>query len=243
MAIATWSPWTCWRGIRSRRIWKTAWPDRRSEFPAPACKRRSSIRRATPPAWMWRSIFQRTVSSSRRPMENFMPIRSALGVPGASMQAPFFYSSSNTARVDVAIDIPADSIKFEKAHGKFHAELNILAIAYRPDGSVAARFSDNKKIEVENKKEVQAFTERPYYYDGQFDIASGQYTLKTAFSSGGPSFGKVEMPLTIDPYDSKQFGLSALALSKDLHRTADVGTDLDAVLLEGRTPLVAQGYQ
>jgi hypothetical protein len=168
---------------------------------------------------------------------------SAPGVPGASMQAPFFYSSSNTARVDVAIDIPADSIKFEKAHGKFHAELNILAIAYRPDGSVAARFSDNKKIEVENKKEVQAFTERPYYYDGQFDIASGQYTLKTAFSSGGPSFGKVEMPLTIDPYDSKQFGLSALALSKDLHRTADVGTDLDAVLLEGRTPLVAQGYQ
>jgi hypothetical protein len=159
------------------------------------------------------------------------------------MQAPFFYSSNNTARVDVAIDIPAQSIKFEKEHGKFHAELNILAIAYRPDGSVAARFSDNKKIEVENKKEVQAFNERPYYYDGQFDIASGQYTLKAAFSSGGPSFGKLDMPLTVDPYDSKQFGLSGLALSKDLHRAADAGSELDAVLLEGHTPLIAQGYQ
>jgi hypothetical protein len=51
------------------------------------------------------------------------------------------------------------------------------------------------------------------------------------------------MPLTVDPYDSKQFGLSGLALSKDLRRAADAGSDLDAVLLEGRTPLVAQGYQ
>jgi VWFA-related protein len=168
---------------------------------------------------------------------------SAPGVPGASMQAPFFYSSSNTARVDVAMDIPAQSIKFEKEHGKFHADLNVLAIAYRPDGSVAARFSDNKKIEVESKKDVQAFNERPYYYDGQFDIASGKYTLKAAFSSGGPAFGKLEMPLTVEPYDSKEFGLSALALSNDLHRAADAGSDLDAVLLEGHTPLIAQGYQ
>ena len=168
---------------------------------------------------------------------------SAPGVPGGVMQAPFFYSSTNTARVDVAINVPSASIKFEKSHGKFQAELNILAIAYRPDGSVAARFSDNKKIEVENKKEVQAFNEHPYYYDGQFDIASGQYTLKAAFSSGAGSFGKIDMPLTIEPYDTKQFGLSSLALSSDLHRAADIGSDLDAVLLEGRTPLIAQGYQ
>jgi len=187
-----------------------------------------------------------TDALSGNPVEKDLENRvagTALGVPGASMEAPFFYSSSNTARVDVALNIPTESIKFEKSHGKFHAELNILAIAYRPDGSVAAKFSDNKKIEVENKKELQSFTERPYYYDGQFDIASGQYTLKAAFSSGGPSFGKVEIPLTVDPYDSKQFGLSSLALSKELRRAADAGTDLDAVLLEGRTPLIAQGYQ
>ena len=55
-------------------------------------------------------------------------------------------------------------------------------------------FSDNKKLEVEDKKQLQAFNERPYYYDGQFDIASGQYTLKAAFNSGGSNFGKVEMP-------------------------------------------------
>jgi len=167
----------------------------------------------------------------------------AAGVAGAAMSAPFFFTSANTARVDVSIQIPAETIKFEKSHGKFHGELNILAIAYRSDGSVAARFSDTKKIALDGKKELQAFNEQPYHYDSQFDIASGQYALKAAFGSGGSNFGKVEVPLTIDPYDSKQFGLSSLALSKELHRVSEVSSDLDAVLLEGRTPLIAQGFQ
>jgi len=167
----------------------------------------------------------------------------APGVAGTSMEAPYFYTSPNTARVNIALEIPSESIKFEKAHGKLHAELNILAIAYRPDGTVAARFSDSKKLEVENKKELQVFTQTPYHYDGQFDIAAGKYMLKAAFNSGGSEFGKIEKPLNVDPYDSKRFGLSEVALSKDLHRVADLGSDMDAVLLEGRTPLVAQGFQ
>ncbi len=52
---------------------------------------------------------------------------------------------------------PAIGIKFEKVKGKFHADLNILAIAYRPDGSVAARFSDNKKLEIDDKKADASF--------------------------------------------------------------------------------------
>jgi VWFA-related protein len=167
----------------------------------------------------------------------------APGVSGTAISTPFFYTSSNTARVEVVLDIPPETIKFEKSHGKLHADLNILAIAYRPDGTVAARFSDNKKIEVENKKELQAFNEHPYHYDSQLDIASGQYTLKAAASSGGSNFAKVETPLNIDRYDSKQFGLSALVLSDNVHRATDVGSDLDAVLLEGHTPLIASGYQ
>ena len=167
----------------------------------------------------------------------------APGVGGASMEAPFFYTSPNTARVDVAIEIPAESINFEKSHGKFHSAVNVLGIAYRPDGSVAARFSDTVKFDLENKKELKAFNENPVHYENQFDIASGQYNLKVAFSSGGEGFGKLEMPLAIDPYASKQFGLSGVALSKEFHRVADIGSGLDAVLLEGHTPLVAQGMQ
>ncbi len=167
----------------------------------------------------------------------------APGAPGASMTAPFFYTSPNTARVNVAIEIPSENVKFEKTKGKFHGTVNVLGIAYRPDGGVAARFSDAVKLDLDNKKEVQAFAEHPMHYENQFDIGSGKYTLKVAFNYGGEGFGKLEQPLAIDPYDSKQFSLSGVALSNDLHRVSEVGSGLDALLIEGRTPMVAQGMQ
>ncbi len=162
---------------------------------------------------------------------------------GASMQVPYFYSSPNTARLNVAMEIPSDSITFEKNKGKFHAAINILGIAYRADGGVGARFSDTAKIDLENKKELEAFKEKPLHYEYQFEVAPGQYKLKVAFSSGGAAFGKLEMPLTVDPYDGKQFVLSAVALSKEFHRTNQTDGGLDTELLEGRTPLVSRGMQ
>ena len=180
------------------------------------------------------------------PSEKELETRAAgsqAGSVAASMQVPFFYTGPGTARVDVAMEIAADAVKFEKTKGKFHSTVNVLGIAYKQDGSVGARFSDTIKLDVQNKKELESFKERPVYYENQFEVAPGTYNLKVVFSAGGEGFGKVEMPLTIDPYDGKQFGLSAVALSKDVHRLADVNTGLDAELLEGKTPLVAQGMQ
>ena len=161
----------------------------------------------------------------------------------ASMQVAFFYTSPNTARVDMAMDADPESIKFDKVKGKFHGTMNVLGIVYRPDGTVAARFSDTVKLDLDNKKEVKAFQEQPLFYENQFEVAPGQYTLKVAFSSGGESFGKLEKPLVIDPYDGKQFTLSAVALSKDIQRVSDLESGLDAELLEGKKPLVVQGMQ
>jgi hypothetical protein len=81
------------------------------------------------------------------------------------------------------------------------------------------------------------------HYENQFDIASGEYNLKVVFSAGGQSFGKVETPLKIDPYANGQFSLSGLALSKDLRRATDMGAEMDAALIEDRTPLITQGVQ
>jgi VWFA-related protein len=165
------------------------------------------------------------------------------GNVSATMAAPYFYTSANTARVNMAIEIPSNSIKFEKDKGKQHAEVNVLGIAYKADGSVAARFSDTVKLDLDGKKEVQEFQQQPLHYENQFDIASGQYTLKVAFSSSGDAFGKIEAPLNIDPYDGKQFSLSGIALSHDVHRVSDMSTGLDDVLISDHTPLVVQGMQ
>ncbi len=161
----------------------------------------------------------------------------------ASMQLPYFYTGGNVARVNVAMEIPADAMKFEKQKGKFHGEMDVLGIAYNADGSPAARFSDTVKREFEDKKQVEAFQSAPFHYENEFDVAAGQYKLKVVFSAGGASFGKIEAPLSIAPWDSAQFGLSGLALSKQVHQQTDMAATLDASLLEDRVPLVTQGVQ
>ena len=151
------------------------------------------------------------------PIEKTLEARATSGQAGniaASMQLPFFYTGTNTARVNVAMEIPAGALKFTKEKGKFRGEMNVLGIAAKADGTVGARFSDTVKFEFPGKKEMEAFQENPYHYENQFDIASGQYNLKVVFSSASDSFGKIEMPLTVDAYDSKQFGLSGIAFSK-----------------------------
>jgi VWFA-related protein len=165
------------------------------------------------------------------------------GTIAAAIQTPYFYTSANTARVNLAMEISASSVKFEKVKGKQQATLNILGIAYKADSSVAARFSDAVNIELEGKKEVEEFGKQPYHYETQFEVASGQYNLKIVFNSGGEAFGKIETPLTVDPYDGTKFGLSSMALSKDLRRASDMATGLDAALMEDHTPLVTRGMQ
>lgn len=165
------------------------------------------------------------------------------GNVAASMQLPYFYTAANVARVNVAMEMSTENLKFEKQKGKYHATINVLGLAYLPNGTVGARFSDSLKLDFDDKKQMEAFKEQPMHYENQFDVASGKYNLKVVFASSGESFGKLEMPLTVDPYDAKQFSMSGVALSKDVRKSSDLGTGLDALLLEDRVPLLADGMQ
>ena len=106
------------------------------------------------------------------------------------------------------MEIPSQSFKFEKVKGKFHAEMNILGIAYKPDNAVGAKFSDTLKFDFDNKVQVEEFARQPVHYESQFDIATGQYNFRVVFSTGGDNFGKIEKPLVIEPFDGKQFAVS-----------------------------------
>ena len=198
----------------------------------------------------WRSGYcnvKPTDMLAGKPEEKQLENRIAGSQPGtiaASMLAPYFYTSVNTARVNLAIEIPPNTIKFEKQKGKLHATVNVFGLAYKLDGTVAARFSDGLSLSFEDKKELEEFNSKPFHYDTQFDVASGHYNLKVVFNSqGADTFGKLELPLVIDPYDGKQFTMSAVALSRSVHPVSQMGLTLDATLLEDRTPLVTQGLQ
>jgi VWFA-related protein len=169
-------------------------------------------------------------------------VGTAAGTVASPLQLPFFYASPNVARVNVAMEIPSQSFKFEKVKGKLHSEMNLLGIAYRPDGSVGAKFSDTVKLDYDNKNEVEEFGKKPLHYESQFDIAPGTYNFKVVFSAGGENFGKIEKPLVIEPFDGKQFAVSSLALAKEV-QPANIDTGLDSVLIEDRVPLMALGKQ
>ena len=65
--------------------------------------------------------------------------------------------------------------------------------------------------------------------------------MKVVFTSGGESFGKLEIPLVIEPYDAKQIAISTVAFSKDVYPVSQSGQELE--LLEDRMPLVSRGFE
>ncbi len=177
-----------------------------------------------------------------KPVAKQLEDRALRNQPGAiagSVSAPFFYTSPETARVNLALELPGKAIQFEKVKGKYQAVVNVLGIAVKPDGTVAARFSDTVELSLE-KNELEDFANRPYHYENQFYIAGGQYSLKLAVNSGD-KYGQYELPLVIDHYDPAKFSISDLALSRQFVKITDMSTALDAQLLQDRTPLVTQG--
>lgn len=161
----------------------------------------------------------------------------------ASIQTPFFYISPNTARVSVALDIPGEGMKFVKDKGKFQTKMNVIGIAYLPDGAVAARFSDTVKFSLEDKKAVENFAGQTFHYEKQVEMASGKYVLKVIFSSAADSFGKLETPLSVDPWEPKQFFLSGIALSKSIRKTDSAAVGIESEVLEDLVPLTVGGIQ
>jgi len=180
-----------------------------------------------------------------KPLEKQMEAQAAGGQGGTihgAMQAPYFYTGPNVARVNLVMEIPGDSVVFNKDKGKYHANVNVLGVAYKSDGSVGARFSDTLNFDLE-KDEWKAFTKQPYRYQNQFDAAPGSYKLAVVLSSGGEGFAKLESPLQIDGYDGKKFTLGGVVLSTNLQKVDEIPTEVDATLLEDRTPLIIKGMQ
>jgi VWFA-related protein len=186
---------------------------------------------------------------SGKPAGQALEARAAGGAGGnitAKMQLPWFYEAPNVAQVDLAMDITPTAMKFQKDKGKLHGEFDMAGVAYKPDGSVAARFSDTVKLDFDTQKQADDFLKAPYHYENQFHIGPGTYNFRVAFSSdssGPQGFGKVDMPLVVDPWNGQTLGESGLALSRDTHPVADLASGLDASLLEGQRSLISKGTE
>jgi len=161
-----------------------------------------------------------------------------------SLQAASFYTGTNTARVDIALELPMDfyityasasspGIQFTSAHLKYEwKDLNaigVLGMVYKKDGVLAKRFSDLGCC-------ARAYPELWLAYSGQGPHEEDQrfewdpinlptrYEAQIDLPSGeynlvtvlsdGPNFGRVAEPLNIDAYDGAQLALSSVVLCK-----------------------------
>ena len=151
-----------------------------------------------------------TGTSAEKTLEN----RAASAQSGniaASMQLPFFYVGPNTARVNIAMEIAPDAVKFDRKKDSLHAEINVLGIASTAQGdssgATGARFNDTVTLDFD-ALEMQRWKQKPMHYEKEFKLAPGQYKFTVVFGSGGESFGKLEQPLVVEPYQPGQLALS-----------------------------------
>ena len=157
-------------------------------------------------------------------------------------EASYFYTAANDALVNVALAVPSDAFNFEKEKKNYKCDVTILGVAYRADGTVAARFSDSRSLDF-NKQEYKDFNDTGFSYRSGFDIAPGQYTLKIAVSTGGNGVAKQEVPVTVQPYSGNQFTMSAVMLSSQFQPVSQSAVTLDEALLEDQKTFVAQGME
>jgi len=193
---------------------------------------------------------------SGKPVEKELETRAAAHATGAaaaasststsaeagSIEAPYFYTGPNEASVHVAMEIPSSTVNFEKVKGKYHADVNVLGIAYKPDGTVASRFSDELELDLE-KSEWQTFMKTPMHYENQFAIVPGTYRLSVALGGGADKFGTYETPLVVDAYDGKKLSVSSIFLSSTLQPVADDAGVIEADLLADKTPFIVHNVQ
>src|SRR5208337_845814 len=113
----------------------------------------------------------------------------------------------------------------------------VLGIAYRENGSIAARFSDTVKLDYQ-KKELKDFAKSSFDYQNTFNIAPGSYTLKLVLNAGGEKFGKYVVPLVVEPFSGNDLSLGGPALGDTFVPISQFAKNMDAALMEERTPLV-----
>lgn len=180
-----------------------------------------------------------------------------------SLQASFFYTDAQKARVDIVLGFPWDRLKREWIYSDLHAMIGVLGRLYGRHGSLAARFSDFGCCSSESQASHMIFANPDLYsypdpydfrsrldpvflpsrYETQIDLPAGQYDLQVVLSDG-KKFGRALTRLSIDSYDGKQLAISSVALCKRFRDAGAAAQEAAAANLAPRyVPLVSKGVQ
>lgn len=167
--------------------------------------------------------------SSLKPAQRALETRaeSAAGNVPISLQATWFYAKRG-AVVGVAANIDPSAMQIK---GKLRGEIPVLGVAYRADGSVAARFGDIVDLRFDTQARMDEFPKTPYRYTKQISLPPGSYRLRVSAGAADKAFGRAEKQLEIAPWGGETLSASAIALGDHDVPIPGATIDLDASLL------------
>jgi hypothetical protein len=171
-------------------------------------------------------------------MGSLLASQSAGKLP-VSLQAGFFYTSAQKARLHLALDIDPTALKVRLKRGILWAEYDVLGRVYRKDASVAAGFSERFNWGAGFAYYLQ------HRYEKQLELGPGEYDLRILFSDD-VNYARVETHLTVDSYDGKELGISSILLGKQFEEqpiATREGEKKKEVLPGGFVPLLSHGVE
>lgn len=162
--------------------------------------------------------------------------REANNIPIA-LQLTAFSGSSNTARINVSVEMPANLLKREWKANQLHMSVGIVGLVYDKDHRLVDRFSDtvcpspecgiwhdgpvapgNASIAplTEMLRNMEEFAV-PSAYRTQLELEPGDYEVELVITDG-EKFGRADASVRVDDFQRDAFGISGIALCKQYHR-------------------------
>ena len=162
--------------------------------------------------------------------------REANNIPIA-LQLTAFSGSSNTARINVSVEMPANLLKREWKANRLHMSVGIVGLVYDRDHRLVDRFSDTVCPHSEcgmwhdgpvapGNASIAPLTEMlsnmeefavPSAYRTQLELEPGDYEVDVLITDG-EKFGRADASVRVDDFQRDAFGISGIALCKQYHR-------------------------
>lgn len=144
-----------------------------------------------------------------------------------SVQAAATFNEVGVGRVNIAVEVPLRALSTYWDGNYRAADVDLLGLIYRADGTLALRFSDaayspkifdfRKANRLYDFRDVWAKeyieSRLPARYETQIDLPPGNYSLRIVVTDG-KNFGRADVPFTVESYAIDNLSLSGIVLSK-----------------------------
>ncbi len=147
-----------------------------------------------------------------------------------TLQAVQFRGPSNTARINLSAELPANQLtrRWDRDGTRLVTSIAILGLVFDKNRTLVTRFSDTACAPGEEGYSgplppATDFLERdaqnvvPSGYSTQLDIATGDCYLEILLTDG-ENFGRADISLSVDDFSSRALSISGVALCKRYHK-------------------------